>query len=66
MYSSHRMSRGRIVLFCGQDFIAGYCGSDVQDVQYTCISKLLIEYKNFYVQSLFIQYREYLGITVSK
>jgi hypothetical protein len=30
MYSSHRMSRSRIVMFGGQDFIAGYCGPDVQ------------------------------------
>ncbi len=30
MYSSHKMSKSRIVLFGGQDFIAGYCGPDVQ------------------------------------
>jgi hypothetical protein len=30
MYSSHRMSRSEIVMISGQDFRAGYCGSDVQ------------------------------------
>jgi hypothetical protein len=30
MNSSHRMSRIRIVMFGGQDLIAGYCGPDEQ------------------------------------
>ncbi len=28
--SSHKLSRIRIVTICEQDFIAGYCGPDVQ------------------------------------